>query len=1307
MKLEEKFFKSFFFIFLVGVILSTLVVTIFLGLFTNDNYDQRTSQNISNSRKKYSEVIIKSVNLLLTTKFLKFQASLNEIIFYYQKIAKELLKTDKNHNINNDLLKCLLDIDDDCYNMPEGTDHMALWVLDEITTEENLDDKKEVKQQLISFGNIIKNLYSIFLTNKQYTDTYFFYFNTTELYISFPLQYSCYYNYIPWYKDAFYDDTTCIDNEGYYYLTYKVKCEDFFVNMMKSTTNDFDNNYLSNQNKTIYITNSGFIDYEGYEIFYADREFTMCIDFEDPITKGSAYACGRIICNDIIDSLENFNSKIDGYFFITLVGFNNVFYFPKGTITPKTATENIYKWGKKYKLDEKEYFHENIKKILSSNYKDYISDSLYEEIYVAGKNGSEQIFYVNGEKFKYSLYPIVLDNIKGEKEHVLSIIYIYKDQLFLDYIKQFTSSIVTNIILELLIFIIFGYGLLYIIYLTFNTMTKYIVIPIKNVNYMLKGINIGGKNRLKYLNFLKKKQDENLENLEKMFFHENEMNNIENKKNGEIDNDLENIYDNNYQYDNKLIDEDNIKTNDNFYEKNPSDLDFNKKYDEESNYIDKENRFYDFNEQFLEYRSLEAENLAKSLLDLKSAIILTSRDRKVENIIDYSNSEKTFSIFKNKEGAIICQSNIGNLQSQLLKFDKAIYHLALSLQDNKLQKFLSQNLSDELDEEDSLLKKISYTFNKNKKREKNNILIEKQINNSKKTFSKKIIGIMINTRYCRLIYALYMFFNNIQKQKKSNNNNINGQFMNTSYHTINYYHKIIIQYIYLSYVKNDLIKIGESILDYLEFLIKFKFKISMEDEKYIKIKNENSPEFHEKQEYKKKIFKKIMNWFNLFDDYITYVNDNSSLSDAKCIVEDYSHSLNNENFEFNLESQTAFMFRINIQKSNFLKGKFSLYCKNYIDALFYFISASKKDSIVIDGLIKKKSLKHIFKLLRKLNNFYDKLGLNHLNMNKELKDFKKNKIIDNKRIKIRHSTNKSSKFQDSDTLTFGKKIDLIETDIIQDISECNAKKEKDIIILIDFNIYHTKVGNLNSKTIKIDAFIEQALVILNNYLSINDRLCLIIYENDFKIICPLMCVNKIDIEHISKDLFHFKNKTSKEINESEEYNLNLMELKYNDLEFHLDGNNNNDEYSLENSLEISDNEEKKDDKIYGLIKTLNYINNYFKMKENIKNEKYIILFTDLLNKKFIDEKKIENIFENLIGDKGTILLLVGKYKELDVKKEKDNFIENERIIEDMILRKFGEKSEVINFENMKKIKTILSNNKVIQDEIIFPNEIYK
>ena len=1309
MKLEEKFFKSFFFIFLIGVILSSFVVTLFLGLFTNDNYDKKTSQNIINSRKKNSETIIKSINLLLTTKFLKIQASLNEIILYYQRIAKKLLKSNKNFEINNDLLKCLLKIDDYCSNMPEGTDRMALWLLDEMTTEEDLDDKNEVKLQLISFGNILNNMYSILEANKPDTHYYHFYANVTELFISYPLKQSCDNYDIYRFKYAGYSDTSCIDDDGYNYITYKVKCQNFFINMMKSRTDAFDNNYLSNQNKTIYITNSyGFVDFEGYGIEVI-RDFTMCIEFEDPITKGSAYVCTIITYNDLLDSLEYFNKKIDGYFFITLVGFNPVFYFPKGTISPKTATENIYKWENHYKLEEKDYFHEHVKKIMSSNYLDYIRDSNYQEIYVDGKNGSNQFFYVNEEKLKYSIYPIILNNLKGEKEHVLSIIYIYKDQFFLDYIKQFISSNLINIILELLLFIIFGYGILYIIYLTFNTMTKYIVIPIKNVNYMLKGINIGGKNRLKYLNFLKKKRDENLEKLEKALCDENEINKKENKKNDEIDNNSEINYDNNYQDNSKLIDKDNIKTNNSFQEKNVEDSDLDKKYDEESNYIDKEYCFYDFDEQLLKYRSLEIENLTNLIMDLKSAIITTSRDRNVEDIIDYSKSEKIFGFFKNKEGAIICQSNIGNLQIQLLKFDKAIYHLALSLKDNKLEKFLSQNLSDELDEKDSLLNRISYTFNKNKKKEKNNILSEKQINNSKNTFSKKIVGILINTRYNKLIYAFYMFFKNMQKLKKSKGDGINGQFMNTSYHTINYYHKIIIQFIYLSYVKNDLVKIGESILDYLEFLIKFKFKISSDEQKFIKIKNKERSEFREKQLYKKKIFNKIMNWFNLFDDYITYVNDNSSLSDTKCIVDDYSHSLNTENFEFSLESQTAFMFRINIQKSNFLKGKFCLCCKNYIDALFYFIGAAKKDSIVIDGLIKKKSLKHIFKLLGKLNNYYKNLGLIHLNMKKELKHNKTNeiKIINNKKIKIRHSTNKSSKINDNDIITFGKEIDIIETDIIQDISECNAKKEKDIIILIDFNIYHKIEGHLNMKVSKIDAFIEQTKVILVDYLSIKDRLSVIIYENDYKIICPLMCVNKIDIENFSKDLLFFFDNISKEINEIEDYNINLSELKHNDLEFHLDGNDNNIEYSYENSLEISDNEEKKDDKIHGLVKVLNFINNYLKMKESIKNEKYIILFTDLLNIKLFEEKKIEKIFENLIGDKETILLLVGKNKELNEKKEKDNFIEDEHIIEDIILSKYGEKSEIINFENMKKIKTILSNNKVIKDDIIFPNEIYK
>ena len=84
--------------------------------------------------------------------------------------------------------------------------------------------------------------------------------------------------------------------------------------------------------------------------------------------------------------------------------------------------------------------------------------------------------------------------------------------------------------------------------------------------------------------------------------------------------------------------------------------------------------------------------------------------------------------------------------------------------------------------------------------------------------------------------------------QKSNDDIINGQFMNTLFHTINYYHKILIQFIYLSYVKGDLVKIGESILDYIEFLIKFKFKTSSDEKYFLKIKykdNQERPEYRE------------------------------------------------------------------------------------------------------------------------------------------------------------------------------------------------------------------------------------------------------------------------------------------------------------------------------------------------------------------------------------------------------------------------------------------------------------------------------
>ena len=1305
-----------------------LVVTILLSKFTNNFFDNRTGKNIVYLEKKYAKININSINSLLTTTLLKIQASLNEQILFYQKLAN---KTNEitDYTINQ-FLKCVLDLDDNFLSENQNDlKYMGYWFISNDIREDNLTNNSPEKLQLIVYSNVIQNIYSTLEATKSSVPNYYLVFEKTNLFINFPVEYDYKEDNLKIFSNYTKNPIWCTDKNGEVYKTYKFKCRDYYNNCQKAKKGIFDINYLDQSYRTIYITNSN----KHLGIQGNSNVFTMCIEFYDSISKGNGYACTDIYQDDLKFSFDNFNSKLVGYYLITSVGFNNMFYYPQSNNTIKTPAESIFRWDRNFYLGEKINFINNVQKLITSNYIKYITESgssSFEEIKINGVNTSEQYFSLNGEKYYFSLYPVILENINGAKEHVLSIVYFYNNQIYYNSFKYYLSNNNIKIFLEILLFTIFGACVLYLVVLSFNTLAKYIVVPIKNVNYMLKGIHIGGENRLEYLDFLKKRQNENLEKLEKIYSGEKKFkkekldesdNHILNNKNKEEENNLENKnnknnLNNNYTKEEKYLnktedDEENKNFNNLEYNGeiiNPK-IDYNKKYDLESNYIEKEFSFYDFDEELLQYRPLEIDRLVKVLLDLKGALLLTSNEHPVQQIINYSYSEEIFHNFKNKEGAKICQSNIGNLQSQLLKYDKAIYHLALSLQEEKLKKFLSRTLSDELDESDSLFNKIFLSYNKDKDKEKNNILVEKQQNNSRDNFSQKLIGILINSRYCKLIHVYFKFFSIVQK---SDIDKLSGQFMNTSFHKINYYHKILIQYIYLSYIKNDLVKIGESILDYIEFLIKFKFKISHDNKFVFNIHNKDRPEFRDKQKYKKKIFDKILNWLNLFDSYVSHVRDNSSLGDDKSIVEDYSQTLDSSNNDLNSGSQSAFLFRVNMQRGDFLKGKFSLACKSYHDAIYYFIRAAKKKSIVLDGLLQKRALKHIYKITMKLNKQLQSFGIINQILNEKLLEYKKIKQhITSKNLKLFYNdknklNNEEGKnFEEKNENTFKDEMEIIKKEITNEINECNAKQSKDIIILIDFNSYENELNNIGT----VDSYIDQTKTILNNYLSNNDRLGVFIFTKQYQIVCPLMCKIQIDKNNFANDLNYYKKKRFIEIEKTEEYLLNENELPNEKIEFQ---SNNVDNFSEERSDEDSfvedDNSIKNIKTISGLLKSIYYIKNYLRKKEAIKNEKYIILFTDLFNYFSLSDEEIGKKFENLNGDKEIHFLLVGKKGE-NLKKEKEIISDEkeDKILKEYIREKFGDKSELIEFENMKKIKTILSNNNVIKDEIIYPNEIYK
>ena len=281
-------------------------------------------------------------------------------------------------------------------------------------------------------------------------------------------------------------------------------------------------------------------------------------------------------------------------------------------------------------------------------------------------------------------------------------------------------------------------------------------------------------------------------------------------------------------------------------------------------------------------------------------------------------------------------------------------------------------------------------------------------------------------------------------------------------------------------------------------------------------------------------------------------------------------------------------------------------------------------------------------------------------------------------------------------------MDRIKSEIKKDIDECNVKQSKDIIILIDFNLYDNE-NNVDD----IMAFIDHTKTILNSYLSNNDRLGVFIYTKEYQIVCPLMCKIQIDINNFSNDLIYYKKKAFNEFNQTDDFYYNINGSQREKYEIQL----NDDNMSVpddDDSSDRNDNDFDNEKIIPGLLQTISYIRNYFKMKEVVKNEKYIILFTDLFNSKIIDSD-IKKKFDILPKDREIHFLLVGKKMGRETKKEKeDSQKENieEKLMMD-IMEKFGDKSELIDFENMKKIKTILSSNNFIKDEIIYPNEIYK
>ncbi len=752
MKLEDKFLKAVFFPYFCGVAFCFVIVTYFLFRYSYKCLDQLSYDNVINTEHNKSHINLMIINNLVKRTILQSKLLLEEGYSLYEFLVE-------NSNLSSILNESTIvngydlskNYSDTMGNRLEN--ETAIWFINqENHSPEILKENNSLAYlQLSVISQSIHLLYSIYSILKKSIRTIYYAFDKTDLFIVYPT--SDQSEFIQSINNFDDNPVWCTDEGGIIKNYYYFKCRGWYKQYQ-----DF---YEESKNKNkSYIIFPPYININKNEGIYNsnnDLIYTICKRFIEPIEKmfsnveSYTLLCVDVVPNDLFDVLDLMNVEFRGHFLITDVGFTKPFYYPKIMQYTKNSPlcDFEFNWGDDYFLEEKINFISNVTQIMNNDYIDNIYELLNEnsdlknQFFEVNVRINNSYFYKKGKLLNYSIYPIYISDKDNTYQHILSLIYIFTQESFFEHLFSYQKKYQRRIYIEIILFIFFGFTLLSMVQLSMNALAKFIKIPIKHVQYMLKGINIGGENRLEYLNSLfNEKNDDNSENLNFINYI-----NSSNSDDDEINLNIINL-------------------------KNKKDN------------VENENHFFDFDEQLLQYRPKEINSLVKTLLDLKNTIILTSSNNKSEKIINYSTSENIFYKIKNREGIYICQSNIGNLEFQILNYDKAIYHLCLSLQNPKLKKFISKTITDEFDINNYLLKLIDSAYNKDYKEEFTNILVKKQQNSLHTTFSQRIIGNIINNRYNKLIHFYYKFFSLLQKSEKKNEKLL-GLFIHTSYHTIN------------------------------------------------------------------------------------------------------------------------------------------------------------------------------------------------------------------------------------------------------------------------------------------------------------------------------------------------------------------------------------------------------------------------------------------------------------------------------------------------------------------------------------------
>ena len=191
MKLENKFQSAFFYPFLIGVILSIIIVSFIIYLYSNNYLDKKSAEDIYTLEKKFATININSINVLLSNALLKVQVGLHEQLTFYENIASQIDSDNMRlqSTINSDVKNVIELINNSNLINPARENYYSIWFVDTNLTESKLEKKDNLYQQLAVYSQLTQSLYSVWSSMNDILLNIYILFEDTNLFVGYPYKY--------------------------------------------------------------------------------------------------------------------------------------------------------------------------------------------------------------------------------------------------------------------------------------------------------------------------------------------------------------------------------------------------------------------------------------------------------------------------------------------------------------------------------------------------------------------------------------------------------------------------------------------------------------------------------------------------------------------------------------------------------------------------------------------------------------------------------------------------------------------------------------------------------------------------------------------------------------------------------------------------------------------------------------------------------------------------------------------------------------------------------------------------------------